>query len=175
MKTMRISFVCAGLLSAGLLCQGGGGATGTSITSTTATTEPDSGNLRTFVELVRKDVRAEKAIILAQNIDFTKDEAVDFWPLYSEYELDLSKWYDNRLAMIKSYLDNQDALTDDQARKLADQAFSLEQKRTDLKRSYYKKFSKVVGPKKAARFFQIENQLNAMIDLRLAAALPLIK
>ena len=86
MKTLRISFVCAGLLSAGLLCQGGGGATGSTVTSITATAEPDSGNLRTFVELVRKDVRAEKAIILAQNIDFTKDEAVDFWPLYSEYE-----------------------------------------------------------------------------------------
>ena len=169
MKRMRISFVGVALLSAGLLCQGGGNNT------TSATAEPDSGNLRTFVELVRKDVRAEKAIILAQNIDFTKDEAVDFWPLYSEYELDLSKWYDQRLAVIKDYLNKQDILTDDQARKLAEQVFSLEQKRTDLKRTYYKKFSKVVGAKKAARFFQIENQLNAMIDLRLAAALPLIK
>ena len=169
MKLTRISFVCAALLGAGLLCQGGGG------TPTSTEAEPDSGNLRTFVELVRKDIKAEKAIILAQNIDFTKDEAVDFWPLYSEYELDLSKWYDNRLTLIKNYLDQQNSLSDDQARKLADQAFSLEQKRTDLKRAYYKKFSKVVGPKKAARFFQIENQLNAMIDLRLAAALPLIK
>ena len=167
MKTLRISFVCGTLLSAGLLCQGGGG--------TTISTEPDSGNLRTFVELVRKDIRSEKAIILAQNIDFTRDEAVDFWPLYTEYELDLSKWYDRRLSVIKDYLDKQDILTDEQARKLADEAFSLEQKRTDLKRTYYKKFAKVVGPKKAARFFQIENQLNAMIDLRLAAALPLIK
>ena len=157
------------MLSAGLLCQGGGGSTASTVG------EPDSGNLRTFVELVRKDIKAEKAIILAQNIDFTRDEAVDFWPLYREYELDLSKWYDNRLAMIRNYLDQQNSLTDDQARKLADQAFSSEQKRTDLKRTYYKKFSKVVGPKKAARFFQIENQLNAMIDLRLAAALPLIK
>jgi len=169
MKTLRISLVSAALLSVGLLCQGGGGTTASTVD------EPDSGNLRTFVELVRKDIKAEKAIILAQNIDFTRDEAVDFWPLYREYELDLSKWYDNRLAMIRNYLDQQNSLTDDQARKLADQAFSSEQKRTDLKRTYYKKFSKVVGPKKAARFFQIENQLNAMIDLRLAAALPLIK
>jgi hypothetical protein len=66
-------------------------------------------------------------------------------------------------------------LSDEQARKLADDVFSLEEKRTDLKRKYYKKFSKIVGAKKAARFFQIENQLNAAIDLRIAAALPLIK
>ena len=163
MKMIYFGSVCVAVLSTGLLCQAG------------STTEPDSGNLRTFVELVRKDVRAEKAIILAQNIDFTKDEAVDFWPLYSEYELDLSKWYDQRLALIKRFLDQEKTMTDEQTRKLADEVFSLEQKRTDLKRNYYKKFSRVVGPKKAARFFQIENQLNAAIDLRIAAALPLIK
>ena len=136
---------------------------------------PDSGNLRTFVELVRKDVRAEKALIIAQNLDFTKDEAVDFWPLYSEYELALGKWYDQRLGLLKEYLDKNQSMTDDQARKLADSVFTLEEKRTDLKRSYFKKFSKTVGARKAARFFQIENQLNAAIDLRLAASMPLIK
>jgi len=136
---------------------------------------PDSGNLRALVELVRKDVRTEKALILAQNIDFTNDEAVDFWPLYSEYELDLSKWYDRRFALLKNYFEHQDTMTDDQTRTLANDVFSLEAKRTDLKRDYYKKFSKIVGPKKAARFFQIENQLNALIDMRIAAEVPLIK
>src|SRR6185295_16460848 len=104
---------------------------------------PDSGNLRTFVELVRKDVRAEKALILAQNIDFTRDEAVDFWPLYSEYELELSKWYDRRLALIKGYLEHEKTMTDHQVRKLAEEVFGLEEKRTDLKRKYFKKFSRV--------------------------------
>jgi len=137
--------------------------------------QPDSGNLRTFFELVRKDVRTEKALIIAQNIDFTSDEAVDFWPLYSEYEVDLSKWYDQRFALLKDYLDREATLTDEQASKLADDVFSLEKQRTDLKRKYFKKFSKIVGPKKAARFFQVENQLNAAIDLRIAAAVPLIK
>ena len=140
-----------------------------------STAQPDAGNLRTFVELLRKDVRTEKAIILAQNIDFTEEEAVNFWPLYSEYELELSKWYDQRFALIKGYLDDERTMTDEETRKLARDVFSLEDKRTDLKRKYYKKFSKVVGAKKAARFFQIENQLNAVIDLRVAAALPLIK
>ena len=137
--------------------------------------EPDSGNLRALVELVRKDVRTDKALILAQNIDFTNDEAVDFWPLYSEYELDLGKWYDQRFTLLKGYFERHATMTDDQTTKLADEVFSLEEKRTDLKRKYYKKFSKVVGPKKAARFFQIENQLNSLIDMRIAAEVPLIK
>jgi len=135
----------------------------------------DAGNLRTFIELARSDVKAEKALIIAQNIDFTSDEAVDFWPVYREYSLELSKWYDQRLALVKSYLEQGKTMTDDQTRKAVDQVFKLEDQRTELKRKYFKKFSKLVGVKKSARFFQIENQLNAAIDLRLAAALPLIK
>ena len=38
--------------------------------------EPDAGNLRTFIELVRSDVRTQKAYILAQNMEFTEAEAV---------------------------------------------------------------------------------------------------
>jgi len=137
--------------------------------------EPDAGNLRAFVELVRSDIRTQKAYILAQNMAFTEDEAVEFWPLHREYELALNKLYDRRLAMIRKFLSSYDSMTDDQARQLADQALSLEESRTKLKRQYFKWFSKIITPKKALRFFQIENQINAAIDLRIAATLPLIK
>ena len=137
--------------------------------------EPDAGNLRAFVELVRSDVRTQKAFILAQNMEFTEDEAVEFWPLHREYELDLNKLYDRRLALIKKFLSSYDDMTDAQARHLADEALSLEESRTKLKRQYFKKFSKIITPKKALRFFQIENQINTAIDLRIAATLPLIK
>jgi ribosomal protein S26 len=53
--------------------------------------------------------------------------------------------------------------------------FDLEEKRTQLKRAWFKKFAKVVPRKKAAQFFQIENQVNAALDLQLAASLPLIQ
>src|SRR5687768_10825004 len=166
----RIGFIiaAAGVLSTGVLIS----ATSRSDRAI-ASKEPDSGNLRTLVELVRKDVRTEKALILAQNIDFTNDEAVDFWPLYTEYETELSKWYDQRFGLLKGYFESHATMTDDQTTKLAGDVFSLEEKRTDLKRKYYKKFSKIIGPKKAARFFQIENQLNSLIDMRIAAEVPL--
>ncbi len=137
--------------------------------------EPDAGNLRSFIELVRSDIRTQKAYILAQNMEFTEDEAVEFWPLHREYELDLNKLYDRRLALIREFLSIYDSMTDDQARKLADEALSLEESKTKLKREYFKEFSKIITPRKAVRFFQIENQINAAIDLRIAATLPLIK
>jgi hypothetical protein len=140
-----------------------------------ATPEIDLGNLRAFVELARSDIRTNKALIIAQNIDFTSDEAVEFWPVQREYETDLNKLLDQRYDLIVKFAKQYGSMTDPQAADLAMKVFDLEGKRTDLKRKYFKKFRKVIPALKAARFFQIENQINMAIDLQVAASLPLIK
>jgi polyhydroxyalkanoate synthesis regulator phasin len=137
--------------------------------------EPDSGNLRAFVELARKDVQLQKATIIAENLPLTEGEAAEFWPLHREYEGELIGLNDRKLAMIEDYLARQGSMSEEQARELARDAFDLEEKRTDLKRKYFRKFQEAIPAVKAARFFQIENQLNMVLDLRVAAALPLIK
>lgn len=136
---------------------------------------PDAGNLRAFVELARSDLRTQKSILVAENIEFTEDEAVEFWPVHREYDLELSRLLDRRLELVTRYVRQYATMTDDEAARLARASFDLEEKRTALKRSYFKKFSRVVPARKAARYFQIENQIQMALDLQLAAALPLIK
>lgn len=68
-----------------------------------------------------------------------------------------------------------DTMTNEQATALAAKVFDFEAKRTELKRTWFKKFAEVVPARKAAPFFQIENQINAALDLRLMDAMPLIK
>jgi len=135
----------------------------------------DAGNLRAFIELARSDLKTQKTLIIAQNIQFTADEAVEFWPFHSEYTVQLNKLLDQRLVLLEQYAATYQNMTDAQATGLAQKIFGWEEKRVALKRTWFKKFSKVVPVKKAAQFFQIENQLNAALDLQLAAALPLIK
>jgi hypothetical protein len=147
----------------------------TSDTKPAAEPAIDAGNLRVFIELARSDLKTQKTLIIAQNIQFTDDEAVEFWPLHSEYTLELNQLLDERLQLLNEYAGTYQAMTDKQATALANKVFSWEEKRTALKRTWFKKFSKVVPAKKAAQFFQIENQINAALDLQLAAALPLIK
>ena len=74
--------------------------------------------------------------------------------------VELNKLLDKRMEGITQFAKNYGSMTDRQATDLARLAFSIEGKRTDLKRKYFKKFSKVITPLKAARFFQIENQIN---------------
>ena len=137
--------------------------------------QPAPQNLTLFLELARTDVSAEKAKLLAANIDIKDEEAIAFWPLYHQYDLELRRCNDRRLELMKAYSHHEKAYTDSKARILTEQIFTLEETRTDLKRKYFKKFSKVIGARKATRVFQIENQLGAAIELRAVAALPLIK
>jgi len=135
----------------------------------------DAGNLRAFIELARSDLKTQKTLIIAQNIHFTDTEAAEFWPLHSEYTVQLNKLLDQRLVLLEQYAATYQDMTDAQAKRLAKKIFDGEEKRVELKRSWFKKFSKVVPAKKTAQFFQIENQINAALDLQLAASLPLIK
>jgi hypothetical protein len=50
----------------------------------------------------------------------------------------------------------------------------VEQQKTDLKRKYFKEFEKVMPANRVARFFQVDHRLDLLIDLQLAAQLPLI-
>ena len=135
----------------------------------------DRGNLRAFVELARSDLKTQKAIILAQNMDLTEPEGAEFWPLERDYQEELNKLNDRRVAIVQDYANHFEGMTDAKATELAKRSFDLEEKRTDLKRKYFKKMAKVMPAKKVARFFQLDNQLNMAADLHVAAALPLIK
>ena len=137
--------------------------------------QPAEADLNAFIDLVREDIVVEKATIIAANIAFTDEEAYAFWDLYGAYTIELNKLLDQRLALIRRHVGSFDALTDPQAQEMANEVFDLEGRRLELKRTWFARFADAIGPKKAAQFFQIENQINAALDLRIAAALPLIK
>ena len=137
--------------------------------------KPDLGNLRAFVELARADVRTQKSVIVAQNLPLTDSEAESFWPMHREYDLEYTKLLDERYAAIIKFAEQYGSMTNAQATDSAKRSFDLESKRTELKKKYFSKFSSVVPATKAARFFQIENQLNMVLDLQVAASLPLIE
>lgn len=147
----------------------------TDLSSPSAAAQPDAGNLRTFIELARSDLKTQKAVVIAQNLPLTEAEAIEFWPLHREYETELSRLNDEKISLIARFARSFQTMTDQEAAELAKRTFDLEEKKTGLKRKYFKKFQKVIPATKAARFFQVENQINLALDLRVAASLPLIK
>ena len=128
-----------------------------------------------YIQLLRSDARTQKAAVITEAMQFTDEESNAFWPVYREYELELSKIIDDRIELIKDYIQNYDILTDEKAKVLARQVFTLEKRRTKLKKKYFKRFSRALSATIAAKFIQVENQINLLIDLQIASELPLIE
>ncbi|MHC4455286.1 MAG: hypothetical protein ACYSWS_11450 [Planctomycetota bacterium] len=128
-----------------------------------------------YIQLLRSDARTQKATVIADAMQFTDKESSAFWPVYREYELELSKIIDDRIELIKDYAENYDKLTDEKSRELARKVFAMEKRRTKLKKKYFKKISRALSATIAAKFIQVENQINLLIDLQIASQLPLIK
>ena len=137
--------------------------------------ESREANLRAYVELMRSDVRTQKIAIITEMMGFTEAEDVAFWPVYREYEASLAKVNDDRIALIKEYAANYEKLTDEVADQFARRALDLESLRNELKVRYYDRFKSVLSPKAALKFFQVENQILLILDLQIAAALPIVK
>ena len=132
-------------------------------------------NLTAYAELLRSDVRAQKVAIITEVMHFTEAEDAAFWPIYREYDLEMAKLGDERVALIAEYASNYSNLTDAVAEKLASKALDLEAKRQALKSKYFDRFKTALSPRTALRFLQVEQQLLLLIDLQISAALPIVK
>lgn len=127
------------------------------------------------IDLMRKDVRSQKKQIIAANLQLTDAEAVTFWPVYDQYTAELVKINDAKYAAIKDYATNYDTLTDDKALSLTRQILGVDQSVAQLRQKYVPIVSKVISGKKTALFFQLDRRLTALIDLQLAAAIPMVQ
>ena len=136
----------------------------------------DEAQVNRYVEMMRQDIRDQKEDIIREVIVFKEgegDKAAAFWNVYRDYQKDLKKVTDVRIAIIKDYAVSFDTMTDAKAKELAKQVLANDKAALKLKEKYYGKFMKVMGASAANRFFQVENTLNSLILLRINTELPL--
>jgi len=131
-------------------------------------------NVDAYIDLLRKDVRQQKAEILGALMVLSTDDAAKFWPIYSEYDAELSKLNDQRVANIKEYAQAYDQMTDEKANDLIQQSLAYQKQRAELLAKTYDRVKQAVGAITAARFVQVEHQLLLIIDLQIASSLPVV-
>ena len=129
-------------------------------------------NLSAYAELLRRDVRAMKVAIITEVMGFTEAEDKAFWPIYREYDREMTELADERVRMIRDYAGAFHTLTDASAASLATTALDLEGRRHGAKAKCYERVKAALSPRTALRFLQVEHQLQLLIDLQIAAALP---
>lgn len=130
----------------------------------------------TNMQILLDKVRADKKLVVAANMDLNEAEGKVFWPLYDAYQKDLqainARLGKTILAYAEAY--NQNALTDDLARRLTNEALAIDQDELRLRTICASKLNGVLTAKKVARYLQIENKIRAAIRYDLASSIPLI-
>jgi hypothetical protein len=140
-----------------------------------AQTETAAGvEVQTDISLLRRDLRSDKKHLIALNLPLTEVEATKFWPVYDEYAAAMAKHNDEFYMLIKDYVARQKTLTDDEAASIIKRWAEIQIEASQTRLKYIPLVAKVISPRKAALFFQIDRRLYALMDLQTSSQLPLL-
>jgi len=131
-------------------------------------------NTDAYIALMRRDVRQEKAEIMGAMMALNAQDSAKFWPIYSDYDAQLSKLNDQRVQNIKDYAANYSQMTDEKADELIQKSMAYQKARAELLAQTYERVKQALGGINAARFAMVEHQLLAIIDLQIVSSLPVV-
>jgi hypothetical protein len=127
------------------------------------------------MEILRQKLRADKKLVVATNMELNDAQAKAFWPVYDEYQAELTKINQRIAKAIEAYASayNKGPLADETAKPLLAEMIAIEETEAKMRRSLAPKVEKAVGSALAARYYQIEGKIRAVIRYELAGAVPL--
>lgn len=137
--------------------------------------ETQKKNTQAYIDLLRSDIRQQKAEIMGSVMLLSAQDATKFWPIYSDYDAQLTKLNDQRVENIKEYARVYDQMTDEKADELVQKSLAYQKQRAELLAQTYDKVKQALGAVTAARFAQVEHQLLLIIDLQIASSLPIVE
>jgi hypothetical protein len=131
----------------------------------------------TNMEILRQKLKADKKLVVAENLKLTDAEGAAFWPVYDAYQKDLQAINQRMTAAVLAYADayNKGPVSNDVAKKLLDEAVAIDEAEVKVKSAAVPKILAVLPAAKAARYIQIENKIRAALRYELAANIPLVE
>ncbi len=129
------------------------------------------------IAAAKESVERKRNFVVIANLDLTEEEGKKFWPLYEEYRMKIREVRTRRLELIQDYAERFNSNTVDE--KFADDAIieflDIQADTVKVRKKYWKKFRRIIPASKAARFYQLENKMDAEIDYVMAGGTPLIE
>jgi len=124
------------------------------------------------IAVVRANMQADRTALITAGMNFSDKDGAAFWPIYRQYQYERSRLDDRRAAVIKEYTQKYPALTDADAKAMAERMFEYDSRLVALKKAYYTKFNKVLPALTVTKFFQLERRVDLMMDIQVEASLP---
>ena len=119
-------------------------------------------------------IRANRRALVAVNLGLSPEQADAFWPLYDRYQEEISAIGDRVASIVADYTTSFRDLSNDKALQLMENYLAAEAERLQVRRTYLPAFAKILPGRTVARFYQIENKMDAVLRYDLAATIPVV-
>src|SRR5215203_6410417 len=89
------------------------------------------------MDILRQKIKADKKLVIAENLKLTDTEGAKFWPVYDAYQKDLQGINQRLAAVVNAYADayNKGPVSDAAAKTLIEEAVAADDAEAKLKSS----------------------------------------
>lgn len=131
---------------------------------------PELANARALLQAGREQM-------IRDDLQLSEAESAAFWPVYYEYRDEKRIVQDQQADMIAVFLETYrgGGINDAYAEQLLEEHFAVEGGILEVQMKYVPNFREVLSALKVARFYQLENKMDAEIEAQLALVIPLVE
>lgn len=129
-------------------------------------------NLQAYEKLLRMDVTAKREMLVKEIMHLSDSDSKIFWPIYKDYEAERAKLDSAEAQLTSDYAKAYQNNSDDAADQVMSKSLDLETRRAELKKKYYNTMKKALSAQIAAKFFEVDSQMQHIYDLQVASKLP---
>lgn len=134
----------------------------------------------TDMQALRAAVRADKKAFVASTLKLTPTEEKRFWPIYDEYQRNLDMTNRRRVVAIEQLAVGDAPGSELYAKRLVSELIAVDEAELKARRALHNRLmrpvpTRIMSPKKAARYLQLESKIRAIQAYDVAATVPLLK
>ncbi len=127
-----------------------------------------------YAEIVRSAISTEKKALISEVMQLSDQQGKAFWPLYNEYQEKMYKIGTKKYQLITNFADHFEKMPEEEAKDILKEANTIEGEYLKLKKTYVKKFLKILPAQTVLRYFQAENKIKLLIDAKISSEIPLL-
>ena len=129
-------------------------------------------NAKDEMELLVSQIQTDKRAVVLAAMQMTDAEVAAFTPIYDKYQADMKKQFERAVEMLNKFAANYGSMTDDAAKDIMKDWFELRDERNAVMKKYAKQMGRALPPTKVLQWVQVENKLNALLDVQAASVIP---
>ena len=141
----------------------------------TAQTGGDGEAMEEAFEMARIFMATERDLVIEEELRFSAAEEEGFWPIYEDYRADIEVVQDQYAELVAGYAANYLNLSEDAADTMIGEYFAIQIRLIEVRQGYVGRFRGALSAQKLARFYQIENKIDAVAQLILMKDIPLVE